>query len=191
MADRFARAICVSPEGGQQGERTMAARENVPATKPHARDVQTRNAPHRPLGAFSELQHEIDRVFDAFRLNGWRTPFAAFEGGGFSPSMEVTETEKSIEVTMEIPGIDEKDIEILVANDVLTVRGEKKAEREETDKNYRLLERSYGHFERSISLPSGTSADAVKASTNKGVLKLSVPKPTAAQAQKVHISTAS
>jgi HSP20 family protein len=100
----------------------------------------------------------------------------------------VTETDKSIEVSTELPGMDEKDIEISVANDVLTIRGEKKAEKEEKNKTYRLVERSYGAFERSLALPPGVNAEAVKASMSKGVLKITLPKPAATQAQKVKIS---
>jgi HSP20 family protein len=131
---------------------------------------------------FNLLQQEIDRVFDSFA--NWR----GFDAGAFKPSMEVAETEKTIEITTELPGIDEKDVEITIANDILTIRGEKKAEKEEKKKNYRLIERSYGSFERSLALPPGVSADAVKAQMNKGVLKLTLPKPAATQAQKVRIN---
>lgn len=138
----------------------------------------------RRMTPFSVLQNEIDRVFDNFIP--WR---GSFETMSFTPSMEVTETDKSIEVTTELPGMDEKDVEITISNDILTVRGEKKAEKEEKKKNYRLIERSYGAFERSLALPPGISADAIKASMNKGVLKLVLPKPATAQAQKVKITS--
>jgi HSP20 family protein len=136
----------------------------------------------RRLTPFTALQREIDRVFDDF--THWR----GFDPMAFTPSMEVTETDKAIEITTELPGMDEKDVEISIANDVLTIRGEKKAEREEKKKAYRLIERSYGAFERSLALPAGTNADAVTANLSKGVLKITLPKPTAAQAQKIKIT---
>lgn len=137
--------------------------------------------PPARLTPFSVLQGEIDRVFENF------TNWGGFEAA-FNPSMEVTETDKSIEISTELPGMDEKDVEISIANDILTVRGEKRAEKEEKKKAYRLVERSYGSFERSLALPPGINADAIKASMSKGVLKIALPKPAAAQSQKVKIN---
>lgn len=135
----------------------------------------------RPFSPFGVLQQEIDRVFDNF--TAWRG-----DGLAFTPSMEVTETDKAIEVSTELPGIDEKDVDISINNDVLTIRGEKKAEKEEKNQTYRLIERSYGSFERSLALPPGIDADAIKAKMDKGVLKVTLPKPPTAQAQKIKIS---
>jgi HSP20 family protein len=146
--------------------------------------IQTDNGIRRAPRAFSPLgvlQQEIDRVFDNFTT--WRG-----DRLGFTPSMEVTETDKAIEVSTELPGIEEKDVDISIANDVLTIRGEKKAEKEEKNKSYRLIERSYGAFGRSLALPPGIDAGAIKAKMDKGVLKLTLPKPPAAQAQKIKIS---
>lgn len=140
-----------------------------------------RPGPASGLTPFSMLQGEIDRVFDNFA--NWR----GFETA-FSPSMEVTETDKSIEISTELPGMDEKDVEISIANDTLTIRGEKRAEKEEKKQAYRLVERSYGSFERSLVLPPGVNADAIKASMSKGVLKIALPKPAVAQSQKVKIN---
>lgn len=137
----------------------------------------------RRTNPFNVLQSEIDRVFDNFIP--WR---GGIEPMSFTPSMEVTETDKAIEVTTELPGLDEKDIDISLANDILTIRGEKKSEKDEKKQNYRLVERSYGAFERSLALPPGISADAIKASMSKGVLKLVLPKPATTQAQKVKIT---
>lgn len=147
--------------------------------------VKTGNGPRQVAmpSPFALLQGEIDRVFDNFAH--WRT---GFDVSAFVPSMDVTETETSIEVATELPGIDENDIDISVTDDVLTIRGEKKAEKEEKKKDYRIYERSYGSFERSLSLPAGVKADAIKASLEKGVLKITLPKPAASQAQKVKIN---
>jgi len=137
---------------------------------------------------FMSLQREIDRLFEDFTHG-----FPAFTGNGAGkllPSMDVTETDKEIEITAELPGLEEKDVQINVADNLLTIRGEKKAEKEEKDKNYRLVERSYGSFERTMELPDGVNADAIKASIAKGVLKVTVPKPAPAQAKKIEVKSA-
>ncbi len=103
--------------------------------------------------------------------------------------MEVTETDTAIEVSTELSGMDEKDIDISVADGVLTIRGEKKCEKDEKKKNYRVVERSYGSFERAVALPQGVDAAKVKAQMSKGVLKIDIPKPAAAKAQQVKIRT--
>lgn len=137
---------------------------------------------------FMSLQREIDRLFDDFSRG-----FPTFSGDGsvkLLPSMDVTETDKEIEITAELPGLEEKDVQINVADNLLTIRGEKNAEKEEKDKNYRLVERSYGSFERSLQLPEGVNADAIKATIAKGVLKVTVPKPAPAQAKKIEVKSA-
>jgi HSP20 family protein len=106
------------------------------------------------------------------------------------PSMDVSETDKEIEITTELPGLEEKDIQLNVADDVLTVRGEKKNEREESEKDYHLVERSYGSFVRSVQLPTGVNAEGIKAVMSKGVLKVTVPKPAPAQSKKIDIRSA-
>ena len=137
---------------------------------------------------FLSLQQEIDRLFEDF---GRGFPaFGAGVTGALVPTMDVSETDKEIEITAELPGLEEKDVQINVADNVLTIRGEKKAGKEEKEKNYRLVERSYGSFERSLELPKGVNLDAIKASIDKGVLKVTVPKPVPAQVKKVEVKTA-
>ena len=104
--------------------------------------------------------------------------------------MDVSETDKEIEITAELPGLEEKDVQINVSDNILTIRGEKKAEKEQKDKNYRLVERSYGSFERSLELPDDVNADGIKASIDKGVLKVVVPKPAPAQSKKIEVKSA-
>ena len=138
---------------------------------------------------FSALQQEIDRLFDGFSRG-----FAGFQSGFPSrelmPSMDLSETDKEIEITTELPGLEEKDIQLNVSDNVLTIRGEKKNEREETKKDYHLVERSYGSFTRSVQLPDGVNADNIKAVMSKGVLKVTVPKPAPAQTKKIDIKAA-
>jgi len=137
---------------------------------------------------FLSLQSQIDRLFEDFTRG-----FPTFSGGMTNvtlPTMDVAETDKEIEITAELPGLEEKDVQINVADNVLTIRGEKKAEKEQKDKNYRLVERSYGAFERSLELPDGIDADAIKANIDKGVLKVVVPKPAPAQVKKIEVKSA-
>jgi HSP20 family protein len=142
---------------------------------------------------FFSLQREIDRLFDDF-TRGF--PTLGTLGGGMGsmstmlPTMDVSETDKEIEITAELPGLEEKDVQVNLADNVLTIRGEKKAEKEEKDKNYRLVERSYGSFERSLELPENVDASAIKATIDKGVLKVVVPKPAPAQIKKVEVKAA-
>jgi len=146
---------------------------------------QDRSLLRRDLGPFTALQQEIDRLFDGFTRN--------FTGGmpqALVPSMDVSETDREIEITAELPGLEEKDVQLNVADNLLTIRGEKKNLREEKDKDYRLVERSYGSFSRTIELPAGVDADSIKATISKGVLKVTVPKPAPAVAKKIEVKTA-
>lgn len=143
----------------------------------------------RDFNPFGTLQREIDHLFEDFGRG-----FAGFGNGGAAqalvPSMDMAETDKQIEITAELPGIDEKDVKVNVADGVLTISGEKKAEKEEKDKNYHMLERSYGAFSRTLQLPDGVDPNAIKATLTKGVLKVSIPKPAPAQVKNVDIKTA-
>ncbi|HKS85297.1 MAG TPA: Hsp20/alpha crystallin family protein [Pseudolabrys sp.] len=141
---------------------------------------------------FTSLQREIDRLFDD-STRGFPSGLPSLSGNGAAalvPSMDVTETDKEIEITAELPGLEEKDVQINVADSFLTIRGEKKAEKEQKDKNYRLIERSYGSFERTLELPEGVNAEAIKATISKGVLKVTVPKPAPSQAKKIEVKPA-
>lgn len=142
----------------------------------------------RAESAFVSLQNEIDRLFENFTAG-----FPSLGNGMTNvtlPNIDVSETDKEIEITAELPGLEDKDVQINVSDNVLTIRGEKKAEKEQKDKNYRLVERSYGSFERSLELPEGVNADAIKASIDKGVLKVVVPKPAPAQSKKIEVKSA-
>jgi HSP20 family protein len=134
---------------------------------------------------FSVLQQEIDRLFDGFSQN-----FREFPPRDMMPKMDVGETDKEIEITAELPGLEEKDIQLNLADNVLTIRGEKKNEREETKRDYHLVERSYGSFTRAVQLPDGVNGDGIKAVMAKGVLKVTVPKPAPAQTKKINIQAA-
>jgi HSP20 family protein len=125
------------------------------------------------------LFREIEKTFDDFSRRGPFSGSAGFGNGVAAPKVDVAEGKDAIEVTAELPGVDEKDIDITLANGVLTIRGEKRAERDETDKdkNWHVIERSYGAFSRSIELPYDPDTAKVEAKFDKGVLRVSLPKP--------------
>ena len=137
---------------------------------------------------FGSLHREIDRLFEDF-ARGFPT-FRSAEVPSLVPSMDVTESDKEIEITAELPGLEEKDVQINLADNVLTIRGEKKAEKEQKEKDYHLVERSYGSFSRSLELPAGIDPEAVNATIDKGVLKVTVPKPAPAVAKKINVKSA-
>lgn len=142
-------------------------------------------AARRSLSPFTTLQQEIDRLFDGFTRG-----MPALSTGELLPSMDVAETDNEIEVTAELPGLEEKDVQLNVVDNLLTIRGEKKNQREEKDRDYHLIERSYGSFTRTVQLPQGIDADAIKATLAKGVLKVTVPKSAPAQAKKIEVKPA-
>ena len=137
---------------------------------------------------FESLRREIDRLFDDFDGGFWRSPFrrSVFDVVPFwhrepawpaMPAVDFTDTEKAYEISAELPGIDEKNLEVKVANGVLTIKGEK----EEKEKGYYLRERNYGSFERAFQVPDGVDTDKIEASFKKGVLTLTLPKKPEAQ----------
>ncbi|MCV3205471.1 Hsp20/alpha crystallin family protein [Mesorhizobium sp. YC-39] len=143
-------------------------------------------------GPFESLRREIDRLFDDFhpfdfRLSSTRSLFGRElpslhnAGWAVAPAMDLVEKDKAYEITAELPGIDEKNVEIKLANHMLTIKGEKTEEKEEKEKDYYLSERRYGSFQRSFQLPEGIDADKIDASFTKGVLTVKLPKTTEAQ----------
>lgn len=136
---------------------------------------------HRDFG-FDTLQREVDRVFDSFTRG-----LPTFATRPAYPSMDVIETDKEIEIWCELPGLEEKDVNVSLSDGVLTIEGEKRAEREEKGRAYQLHERSYGAFTRSLALPAKVDPESVKASMKKGVLKLTVAKPKSAAAHHIEI----
>lgn len=127
------------------------------------------------------LHEEIDRLFDDFGRGFLPRLTEQFESA-VTPSVDLAETEKDVVVTAELPGIDEKDVDVSYANGVLTIRGEKKAEKEEKGKNFHRIERSYGAFSRAIGMPADIDDTKVEAKFAKGVLTVTLPKKPSAQA---------
>lgn len=145
-------------------------------------------APARYTDPFSAMRAEMDRVFDSFLGRGFgRFPVLSPAGGGeeVMPSIDVRETDKELIVEAELPGMDEKDVHVTLNEGILSIKGEKKAEREEKKDNYHLMERSYGSFERAFRVGDAIDPDKVKANFEKGVLRVTLPKrPEVAKAEK-------
>jgi HSP20 family protein len=126
---------------------------------------------------FGTLRREMDRLVDSFgREFGW--PVAG-QPSAMAPSIDVSETDGEIRIEAELPGVDQKNVEVVIADNLLTIKGEKKAEKEEQKKDYRLVERSYGSFARSITLPFSAEPDKANATFKNGVLTITLPKPAA------------
>jgi HSP20 family protein len=125
---------------------------------------------------FGSLRRDMERLFDDFSRDlGWGPP--AIAGTSMAPRVDVSETESEIRIEAELPGVDEKDVEVVLTDGRLTIKGEKKQEKEEKKKDFHLVERSYGSFARTIGLPFEADPGQVKASFTKGVLTVTVPKP--------------
>lgn len=128
---------------------------------------------------FADMRAEMDRVFDAFLGRNFLArpslPYAA-SPALVAPDIDIRENDKEIVLEAELPGIDEKDVAVVVKNGVLSLKGEKKVERDEKKDAYHLSERSYGAFERTFQLPDGVDEDNIKASFEKGVLRIAMPK---------------
>jgi HSP20 family protein len=144
--------------------------------------------------SIQSLRRDIDRAFDQFK-----TSFPASlglgdaDGGGLlAPKIDVSETEKQVEIVAEIPGVDKDQIDVSITNEVLTIKGEKKTECEEKENDYHLIERSSGSFYRSVPLGFDVDPDKVETDFKDGVLTLVLPKPPelAEKSKKIKIKSA-
>jgi HSP20 family protein len=141
---------------------------------------------------FESLRREVDRLFDDFDGGFWRSSFrmpsfdvAPVRRGQATfaamPAVDVSETDKAYEITAELPGMDEKNVEVKLANGILTIKGEKQDEKEEKKKDYYMRERSFGSFERTFAVPDGVDSDKIEAGFRNGVLSVTLPKSVEAQ----------
>jgi len=159
-----------------------------------AEDKKPEEKTTRSLAAwpFTNLRREIDRLFDDFEWGSWRSPWRRplfdveplLRGEvtwGKVPAVDVTDSVTAYEVTAELPGLDEKNIEVKFSEGTLTIKGEKKEEREEKKKDYHLSERRYGSFQRSFSVPDGIDAEKIEATFKNGLLTVTLPKTAEAQ----------
>jgi HSP20 family protein len=142
--------------------------------------------PARELGS---IQNEMNRLFNSF----FDTPTTTGNGAyrRWVPAMDLVETESDFVLRADLPGLSEKDVNIELEDNVLTISGERKGEHEERNEGYYRVERSSGSFRRTLTLPDGVEPDAVKATFDRGVLEVRVPKPEQRKPRKVAISVGS
>lgn len=155
----------------------------------HATAVAQKSGDWHPM---ESLRREIDKVFETFDRSFWRGPLSrspfsrsVFDvepffrheiNRGLSPAVDIVEREKEYEIEAEIPGMDERNLDITLANGTLTIRGEKSEDKEEKKKNYYLSERHYGSFQRAFRVPENVDPEKIEAKFAKGVLKVTLPK---------------
>lgn len=139
--------------------------------------MMTRWEPFRDI---ARLQDEMSRLFEDRR-------FGAGESVGWTPACDIYEDEEGVALRFELAGVDPKDVDVRFENGVLTVKGERKLEREDKRDNYHRIERSYGTFTRSFSLPGTVDADKVKAETKNGVLTITLPKKAEAKPRAIQV----
>jgi HSP20 family protein len=160
----------------------MSLRELIPFTKksvPVKRDLEN---------PFSLLRHDMDTLFNDLFRGVEMEPFLGRHDARFSPNVDITESEKEIRVSAELPGMNEKDIDITLNHDSLTIKGEKKEEKEDRGKDYYRMERTYGTFCRTIPVPVEVETDKVNAHYRKGILTITIPKSAKALEEKKKIT---
>src|SRR5215467_10772515 len=140
-----------------------------------------------PFRDLKLLLERMNRLFDDAG-RGWRSDEPAATTS-WSPSVDIFETEGEIVVKSELPGMDRKDITLHLENNVLTLRGERKFEKETKEENYHRIERSYGNFSRSFSIPATVEEEKIRADYKDGVLKIVLPKKEQAKAKQIKIAS--
>ncbi len=142
------------------------------------------------LEPFRSLRQEVDRIFDDFFrgwsrpwTSGWLTPME----GGFTPSVDLKETDKEFVLTAEVPGVSKDELDVTITEDSVTLRGERRQEKEEKNENYHYRETTYGAFQRVIPLPGEVVAEKAKAKLKDGVLTLVLPKAQPSKAKGVQV----
>ena len=142
-----------------------------------------------PFREFSTLQDRMNRLFrDSYGPEGREE---ALTSTSFAPPVDVYEDEHNLSLKIEVPGIDEKDIDVRIENNVLTVHGERKFEKEEKEENFRRVERQYGSFTRTFTLPSTVDGEKVSANYDKGILKITLPKKAEAKPKQIKVNVGS
>ncbi len=142
----------------------------------------------QPFHELTSLQRQMNRWFDAFA----RTPLIPFEENlddwEFGPPVDIYEDDQKLTFKVEVPGIDEKDIKVEIENNVLTVHGERKLEKDIKEQNFRRMERHYGAFSRSFTLPSAVDPEKIEANYSHGVLAIQMPKQSGAKPKQIKVN---
>src|SRR5271166_2194115 len=147
--------------------------------------VLTRWDPYRE---FSSVQDRLNRLFNASFNEGRDESLAT---STFAPAVDVYEDEHNVTLKIEVPGIDEKDIDVRIENNTLTVHGERKFEKDEKEENFRRVERQYGSFTRSFTLPPTVDPEKVSATYDKGILKITMAKKAEAKPKQIKVNVGS
>jgi HSP20 family protein len=151
--------------------------------------VLTRWEPFRKFATMQDRMNTMNRLFrESYSPEG---PEEALTTTGSAPLVDIYEDEHNITLKIEVPGIDEKDIDVRIENNTLTVHGERKIEREEKEENFRRVERQYGSFTRSFTLPTTVDAEKVSANYDKGILKISLAKKAEAKPKQIKVNVSS
>ena len=154
----------------------MATKKEVANKGTPGTQVDMRRESEHPFASFQrEMNRLFDNFFGGFGLSSW-APLEGSSVPAFTPRVDVSETEKEIKVSAELPGMEEKDIDLSLTREALTIKGEKKGEAEEKGKDFYRMERTYGSFTRTIPLPVEVDTDKVEATFKKGVLDITLPK---------------
>ncbi len=151
-------------------------KEQIPVRK----EAANGNYPH------AQFRREVDTLFENFFENSL-LPFAGMTKGGWMPSLDVSEDEKGVTVTVEMPGIERNDIDISVTGSSLVIRGEKKEEKEDKRKDYYRSERRFGSFRREVELPDEIDSDSIEADFKNGVLRVRAKKVPTTPAKRIPI----
>jgi len=142
-----------------------------------------------PLREFSTMQDRMNRMNRLFRESySPEGPEDALTTTSFAPLVDIYEDEHNITLKLEVPGIDEKDIDVRIDNNTLTVHGERKIEKDEKEENFRRVERQYGSFTRSFTLPSSVDASQVRADYAQGVLNIKLAKKAEAKPKQIKVN---
>lgn len=167
----------------------MADNQTNPLAKTEAKSTSVSNQRH----PFEELRREVDRLFEDFTRGSWLRPFRPSEVKDLfsmpAPAVDIVENDKTFKLTAELPGLNEKQIDVSVKNGAIVIKGEKQEEKEENSEGYHLRERQFGSFERVFAIPEGADASKAAATFKSGVLTVVLPKTEAASkpATKVEI----
>ena len=139
-----------------------------------------------PFREFSTLQNRMNRLFRESQASE-----EALTTSNFAPPVDVYEDEQNVTLKIEVPGLEEKDIDVRIENNVLTVHGERKFEKEEKEENFRRVERQYGSFTRIFTLPTTVDSEKVSANYDKGILKIALPKKAEAKPKQIKVNVGS
>ncbi|GBE02008.1 MAG TPA: Hsp20/alpha crystallin family protein [Nitrospirae bacterium] len=163
----------------------MSIRDLIPRRFSRGQEVPVRRVENPFRSAFDEMDRFVERFFSDFAV----PPMV--ERDIFTPKVDLTEKGNEYRLTAELPGMDEKDVDVILDDDVITIKGEKKEEKEDRQKDYYYAERSYGFFQRTIPLPAEVDKDRVKATFKKGILTVELPKSEKAirEARKIEVLT--